>query len=169
MKFSIALLSLFVVGSLGLGAPFGPMAPIPAQVKKSYGLSWDQLNKVCDKNSKGPALFKEIIGLNSDSGQATFNVGNDIFDQAREKSNVNEADWKKWIQEKCLSNDTLKKVSKSVIDKVQECVDPKNKLSNSKKLSAQGDLLQLICKEVLAVAQVDYYPEVAPKPGKSKM
>lgn len=127
------------------------MAPIPAQVKKSYGLSWDQLNKVCDKSSKGPSLFKEIISLNSDSGQATFNVGNDIYDEARNMYKVTVTDWTKWIQEKCFSNDTINKVSKSVIDKVQECMDEKNKLSDSKKLAAQGDLLKLICKEVLAV------------------
>ena len=129
--------------------PFASVSPIPAGIQKNYNLSWDGLNKIC--NTKGTSLFKEIIAINSDSGQTTFQVAYGIFDEVEKKSNVTKQDWNSLIQEKCFLNPTFKQISKSVIDKVQNCVDKKNQLSQKKKLEAQDDLLKLICQDVLAL------------------
>ena len=110
-------------------------------------MTFEQLKEKCD--SKDKSLYRKIIADQTKSSNVRAQLSEALVKKAKaKKGKVTSKDWDKWTKEICIPNKILKKISKSAINKVQQCVDKKNQLNEAEKLKAQKDLFKNFCDKV---------------------
>lgn len=121
--------------------------PIQYEIQEKYGLTMEQLKVKCD--SKDKSLYVKIIADQDKSSSVRAKLTNKLVKKAKDKEGeVTESDWDKWTKEICIPNQTLKEISISAIDKVQQCVDQEDQLNDKEKCKAQRDLFKNFCDKV---------------------
>ncbi|XP_033217803.1 uncharacterized protein LOC117173382 [Belonocnema kinseyi] len=162
MEISISLLSPFIIWNLGLVWVETFIEPISSVVRQNYNLTYDELHQKCVK--KGFYKSNEIYNIILKTNEVLNEVSKYIVKEARKNSTDTEVNWSELIDEICLQDPTIRDNSKSVIDKVQECLDEKDQLSEEKKEEVEENLPKIICENVKVLAQSQYTAE---EPGKS--